>query len=364
VRAETVGELLLRRRVLAPAGHAIPLEALPELRIAAGWTHERLGSLRARVVRCTGRDYERVEAALLRAALRFGPARSGPRTAVPGLPAAGRSSPGAPRSVGARSRTGAMGTNGVAKRAERPTSASHRGPTVRTVTEQVAQLETYRSGARALAARILNAQEQERVRVSRELHDDTGQALTLLLVRLQLVEGMSSEPDVRQELADLRELVGETLDGVRRLAVHLGPSVLEDLGLCAALEWLADRVRAETGLVVDLRLDCECDHVPPEVAVAVFRVAQEALTNVVRHARAARVEMRLETDGGSLDLTVADDGAGFSVEEAQARPTASIGLFGMAERTALVGGQLDMHSSPGAGTRVRVTVPLRVEVFA
>src|SRR5512132_4607944 len=129
-----------------------------------------------------------------------------------------------------------------------------RRPKFSAMAGQVAELEAYRVGARALAARILGAQEAERVRVSRELHDDTGQALTLLLVRLQLVENMSTETEIRSELAELRELVGETLDGVRRLAVHLGPSVLEDLGLCSALEWLADRVRAETGLVVDLRL--------------------------------------------------------------------------------------------------------------
>jgi len=232
------------------------------------------------------------------------------------------------------------------------------------MTTEVVDLESYRLSARALAARILNAQEQERVRVSRELHDDTGQALTLLLVRLQLVEGMSSEPDVRRELADLRLLVGETLDSVRRLAVHLGPSVLEDLGLRAALEWLADRVRAETGLVVVLRLDRDCRDVPSEVGVAIFRVAQEALTNVVRHAHATRVDVRLGTDGDDLELVVADDGRGFAVEAAKARPIASVGLFGMAERIALVGGALDIDSSPGAGTRIRASVPLRVEVFA
>jgi two-component system sensor histidine kinase UhpB len=234
---------------------------------------------------------------------------------------------------------------------------------VRSVPEQVAEFEAYRVGARALAARILGAQEAERVRVSRELHDDTGQALTLLLVRLQIVENMSSEPEIRRELAELRELVGETLDGVRRLAVHLGPSVLEDLGLCSALEWLADRVRAETGLVVDLQLDCECKHASPEVAVAIFRVAQEALTNVVRHARATRVEVRLETDGRSLELRVADDGTGFAVAAAQAQPTASVGLFGMAERVALVGGSLEIDSSPGRGARVRASVPLREEAL-
>jgi len=232
------------------------------------------------------------------------------------------------------------------------------------VTEQVAELEAYRVGARALAARILGAQEAERVRVSRELHDDTGQALTLLLVRLQLVESMSSEPEVRHELAELRTLVGETLDGVRRLAVHLGPSILEDLGLCSGLEWLADRVRAETGIAVDLRLDCECAHVSPEVAVAIFRVAQEALTNAVRHSQATRVAMRLGHADGGLDLSVHDDGRGFNVDAARARPTSSVGLFGMAERLALVGGELEIRSTAGSGTQIRARVPLRQEVLA
>jgi signal transduction histidine kinase len=256
-----------------------------------------------------------------------------------------------------------MGTNGVAKRAKRPVSARNNAPTFPTVTQQVAELEAYRVGARALAARILNAQEAERVRVSRELHDDTGQALTLLLVRLQLVENMSSEVEIRRELAELRELVGQTLDGVRRLAVHLGPGVLEDLGLCSALEWLADRVRAETGLVVDMRLDCECAHASPEVGVAIFRVAQEALTNVVRHARATRVEVGLSTIAGSLELSVADDGTGFVVAEAQQQPSASIGLFGMAERIALVGGSLEIDSVPDRGTRIRASVPLHEEAL-
>lgn len=228
---------------------------------------------------------------------------------------------------------------------------------------QVAELEAYRSGARALAARILSAQEAERVRVSRELHDDTGQALTLILVRLQLIENLTRDADVRRELAELRELVVDTLDGVRRLAVQLGPSILEDLGLRSGLEWLADRVREETGLRVDLDLRCDDARIPPTVAVAVFRVAQEALTNVVRHARATRIDLRLDDTDGALSLEVADDGAGFDVNEARSRPTASVGLFGMAERVALVGGTLDIQSRKSAGTRVVVRVPVREEVL-
>lgn len=224
---------------------------------------------------------------------------------------------------------------------------------------KVAELEAYRVGARALAARILSAQEAERVRVSRELHDDTGQALTLILVRLQLIENMTSDPEVRRELADLRTLVVDTLDGVRRLAVHLGPSIIEDLGLVSGLEWLADRVREETGLHVELALETTAVDVPNTVAVALFRVAQEALTNVVRHARARHVEVALRADGRDLVLTVRDDGVGFDVPAARARPTASVGLFGMAERAALVDGTIDITSNTGMGTRVTVRVPVQ-----
>lgn len=224
---------------------------------------------------------------------------------------------------------------------------------------QVAELEAYRSGARALAARILSAQEAERVRVSRELHDDTGQALTLILVRLQLIEDMTRDPEVRHELSELRQLVVDTLDGVRRLAVQLGPSVLEDLGLCSGLEWLADRVREETGLRVELELLCEDDDIPAPLAIAIFRVAQEALTNIVRHAKAKHVTLRLSDDVGRLGLDIVDDGVGFDVAVARARPAASIGLFGIAERVALVGGTFDINSTPGVGTRVHVRVPMR-----
>jgi signal transduction histidine kinase len=229
------------------------------------------------------------------------------------------------------------------------------------MTEQVAQLEAYRLGARALASRILNAQEAERVRVSRELHDDTGQALTLLLIRLHLVERRSTEPEVQRELAELRRLVGETLDGVRRLAVHLGPSVLEDLGLRSAIEWLGDRVRDETGLTVNVSIEGDCDAVPPETAVAIFRVAQEALTNIVRHAQARHIDMRVSTSAESLELAVTDDGCGFAVDEARARPSASVGLFGMSERVALVGGRFEIASRRGIGTTVHLVVPVKEE---
>ena len=224
----------------------------------------------------------------------------------------------------------------------------------------VAELEAYRTGARALAARILSAQEAERVRVSRELHDDTGQALTLILLRLQLIEDLTSDSAVKSELGELRQLVVDTLDGVRRLAVQLGPSVLEDLGLSSALEWLADRAREEAGLTVDLKFHRDAaEQIPSPVAVAIYRVAQEAITNVIRHAHAKHIGVRLGLEPGALVLDVVDDGSGFDVTAARSRPAASVGLFGMAERVALVGGDFEIRSTARSGTRIHVRVPLR-----
>ncbi|MEK6206649.1 MAG: sensor histidine kinase [Chloroflexota bacterium] len=207
------------------------------------------------------------------------------------------------------------------------------------------------------AAMILRAQEKERARVARELHDDTGQALTLLLVRLQMLADQIPDPRTRAELADLRALVARTMDGVRRLVVDLGPTVLDDLGLASSVEWLTERMRVDGRMRVDLDLDV--DREPPRpVALAMFRVAQEALTNVLRHARASSVSVRLTRDDGQLRLAVSDDGLGFDVEAAERRSEESVGLLGMTERIALVGGELSIESDPGRGTTVVASVPI------
>ena len=209
------------------------------------------------------------------------------------------------------------------------------------------------------AAMILRAQEKERARVARELHDDTGQALTVLLVRLQLLSDQIADVKLRAELSELRELVAQTLDGVRRLVVDLGPTVLDELGLESAVEWLVDRVRADGKLSVELRVDVEGDIARP-IALAIFRVAQEALTNAVRHASASCVAVRLETKEGVLRLVVSDDGVGFDLEQIRSRGDENVGLVGMSERIALVEGDMRIDSSPGRGTTVIAQVPYRM----
>ena len=215
-----------------------------------------------------------------------------------------------------------------------------------------------RSVGGVAAAMMLRAQEKERARVARELHDETGQALTLLLVRLQLLSDQIADPRVKAELSELRELVAQTLDGVRRLVVDLGPTVLDELGLASAVEWLVDRVRADGKLRVDLRVDVEGAIARP-VALAIFRVAQEALTNAVRHAVASCVAVRLETTADVLRLVVSDDGTGFDLEQIRARGEENVGIAGMSERIALVEGDLRIDSQPGRGTTVIARVPLR-----
>jgi signal transduction histidine kinase len=208
------------------------------------------------------------------------------------------------------------------------------------------------------SAMILRAQEKERARVARELHDETGQALTLLLVKLQLVADRISDGSMRQDLADLRELVVQTLDGVRRIVVDLGPTVLDQLGLVSAVEWLAERVSIDRSVRVETNLSLQ-DAPPRPVALALFRVAQEALTNAVRHSHAQNVSVRLEAPSRKLRLVVMDDGEGFDVHAVMTRTEESVGIYGMSERMALVGGDLAIESGAG-GTVVTATVPVPV----
>ncbi|HET8569988.1 MAG TPA: sensor histidine kinase [Candidatus Limnocylindria bacterium] len=208
--------------------------------------------------------------------------------------------------------------------------------------------------SRLVAGRILRAQEEERSRIARELHDDTGQALTLMLVRLRILEALAPEPTIGREIGELRSLVSDSLESVRRLATDLGPTVLRDLGLDAALASLVGRVRDDTGLDIALRTSVEGVVLPEPVALALYRVAQEALTNVVRHADASQVEMRLDRLGGGVRLVVEDDGVGFAVPEELNGST--VGLLGMRERIELVGGVFELASRPGRGTRVAAVV--------
>ena len=201
--------------------------------------------------------------------------------------------------------------------------------------------------------RVVAAQETERQRLARELHDETGQALTSMLLGLRTAEETKDDAARRQALASLRELASSTLQDVRRLAVELRPKALDDFGLVAALERLVEGFRERTGL--DAQFQARLDgRLPYETETALYRIVQEALTNVVKHSRATTVSIVLARKGASVTAVIEDDGVGFTPDA----PAEGLGLVGMRERIALVGGRLTIEAASGAGTTLVAEVPL------
>jgi signal transduction histidine kinase len=219
------------------------------------------------------------------------------------------------------------------------------------------QVQEGRQRLQILAERRVAVQESERRRIARELHDEIGQVLTAIKISLGQIASNGRDPaKIVQSVA----LVDRAIEEVRRLALDLRPSVLDDLGLRAALRWYLDR-HAESGiLTAELSATELRERFPADVETACFRVAQEALTNVIRHANAQRAWVELREGTDELELSIRDDGAGFDVGSARARASggASVGLSGMEERVGLAGGRLRIRSTPGEGTVVQAVFPL------
>lgn len=243
-------------------------------------------------------------------------------------------------------------------RAERDPFSDPQIETLReTLNAMLDQLDEHGARLRALSSQIIKAQEEERLRIARELHDETAQALASLLVRQRVAERSPDHESLQRTMADLRVLTSEALEGVRRMALELRPTMLDDLGLVAAVEAFARQFSHRTGIPVDVRMSRRPERLPPEVELVAFRVIQEALSNVARHSGASRAEVRLGASPGLFSVSVADDGHGFELEPALDSRQRSLGLFGMRERAALVGGRLSLDSAPGRGTRVRLEIP-------
>jgi len=211
-----------------------------------------------------------------------------------------------------------------------------------------------RVGRDALA-RVVAAQELERKRLARELHDETGQALTSILLGLKPLERTTATEEDRAVVASLRELVVSTLQDVRRLAVELRPSTLDDFGLSTAVERLAETFRDNTGMRVDVDAQLGDVRLPAEVETALYRIVQEALANIVKHAEATRVSILLTRKESSVAAVVEDDGKGFDKRETG---DDVLGLVGMRERVGLVGGRLVIESAKGSGTTIAAEVPV------
>ncbi|MNK74491.1 Oxygen sensor histidine kinase NreB [compost metagenome] len=225
---------------------------------------------------------------------------------------------------------------------------------------QQAQLEDAHLQRGQLLEQVITAQEDERKRISRELHDETGQSLTSLLVGLKIVDKSPTLEEARKRLAELQELTSRTLEEVHKLSVELRPTLLDDLGLIAALRSYAKDFSRKFGVPVAFQAAGFEERVPPLVEVAVYRVVQEALTNIAKYASAKSVQLKLERSATALHAEVIDDGVGFDPEQvlAQKRKENRLGLLGMQERVTLLGGTFHLHSSEGEGVRIAFDLPL------
>ena len=209
--------------------------------------------------------------------------------------------------------------------------------------------------ARDALRRVVSGQELERRRLARELHDETGQALTSILLGLRAVEEAGSADETSSAAARLRELVVGTLQDVRRLAVQLRPKALDDFGLVAAVEHLVQTFSEATAIRVDLEAQLGDKRLPAEVETTLYRIIQEALTNIVKHAEATRVSILLVRGSGSATVVIEDDGQGF---DPAALREEGMGIIGMRERVELHEGRLTVESTPGSGATLAAEVPL------
>jgi signal transduction histidine kinase/HAMP domain-containing protein len=224
-------------------------------------------------------------------------------------------------------------------------------------------LEEVRAGheqLQALSRRLLSAQEAERRRIARELHDEIGQVLTAVKMNLRAAQFHLAGSALASDLEESIAAVERTLQQVRDLSLDLHPSLLDDLGLVPALRWLVARQAQQAGLSVQFAADPLDHRLSPDLEITCFRLVQEALTNVVRHAHAHQVYVELRHGDDEMQLTVRDDGVGFDVQPVleSAMRGASLGLLGMRERVLLAGGQIDIASAPGRGTEIRVRFPM------
>jgi signal transduction histidine kinase len=211
---------------------------------------------------------------------------------------------------------------------------------------------------RGLAGHLMQAQEEERLRISREIHDEAGQSMLFLRLHLEMLE-KAAPPELREKLADARGVAERIIVEIRRVVAALSPSVLQQLGLGAAIRHLSSNFRRLYPIKLHVRLEARCDRLPRALESTIYRVVQECYQNIAKHSQATHVNLSLGSTDTVLELNVEDDGIGFEVDSAVAEPKC-FGLKGMRERVALWGGRLEIRSSPGHGAKVCVRLPIPV----
>ncbi len=228
-------------------------------------------------------------------------------------------------------------------------------PTVNRLSEvlnsMLEELSASQKQLKEISGRVLTAQEEERKRVARELHDETSQALTSLMIELKMLEN-GDEEDRGARMEQLRAHILQILDDVRRLALELRPSALDELGLVPALRAYIKEYTGKFHIKVELQVAGLKERLADHIEVALYRVVQEALTNVAKHSGATSVNISMSRDDGSAVLTIKDNGRGFAVTEVMKSKERGLGLFGMKERMSTIGGDLEINSAPGRGTKL------------
>src|SRR5947209_2314136 len=221
-------------------------------------------------------------------------------------------------------------------------------------------LEAIDDATRLRASQIINAQEQERKRIARELHDETSQVLTSLLISLAILEESITTQEARDRIADTRKLAHQTLRAIRNLSIDLRPSAVDDLGLLPALRCYVKEYQQKCSIEVEFAAQGFKQRLPAEVETALYRIVQESLTNTARHANAHKVLITMKEDTDAVYVTIIDDGSGFDIGTLLKTPDQErgLGLAGMNERAVLLDGSLTIHSSPGQGTTIRIRILL------
>ncbi|RPI22973.1 MAG: GAF domain-containing protein, partial [Chloroflexota bacterium] len=226
------------------------------------------------------------------------------------------------------------------------------------------QVVLARQRLQLLSSQLIDVQEKERRRLSRELHDEIGQALTAVKVNLQAMGRLADLSVLAPHMEESISIIDRTIQQVRNLSLDLRPSLLDDLGVVSALRWYVDRQARRAGFEAHFMATPPEMRLPDEIETTCFRIVQEALTNVVRHAHARRVSIDLQQIDAELDLSIRDDGVGFDVDAVGERPPSdmSLGLLGMRERAQLVGGQIEIRSDSERGTSIHVRLPLNPDL--
>lgn len=229
--------------------------------------------------------------------------------------------------------------------------------------EMVQQIGKYRAGIRQYVADITNSQEEERKRIARDLHDDTVQTLIAIGQRIELIKGVADNPaEVRSRLSDLRTMVTTAIASVRQFSRDLRPLTLEDLGLAAAMQYLVNQLEQNEGIEVALEIQGEVADIPSDMEIAIYRILQEVLNNVRKHAHATKVSVLARFTPRQIRLSVRDNGRGFDVPDDITDFTSSgnFGLMGLQERAQLFGGSIKIKSYPNQGTIMEMTIPRQI----